>query len=139
MTKRYFDVEESSKRLKLLMKDKGLTQEQLANRIGVSRKSINQYCTGKAVPDEYNRKLLCDLFNVSEDYLLGVGEYKNTFDKADKNMSSDLPFTVELYHRFSKNFNFDFWLYSDKKLEELDKDIREYIKFKIESFKKDNS
>lgn len=146
MTKRYFDSEESAKRLKLLMKEQKLTQEQLAQKIGVSRKSINQYCTGKAVPDEYNRKLLCELFKVNEDYLLGVGKYRRVPDdigdalsNADNNSDLDLPFKVELISRFCKKYNFEPYLYSDKKLEQLEKEITDFIEFKIKAFKEDNS
>lgn len=139
MVKRVYDLNECSKRLKLLLRECNLSQDKLAKEIGVSRKSINQYCRGKSIPDDYNRKLLADYFNVDEDYLLGKTEYKNFLDKADKNCDPDLIHKVWLAGKIEKEFNINVLEYPENKVNELRKDIKEYIQFKVDKFKVDNS
>ena len=48
----------------------GLSQEQLAERLSVSRSAIAKWETDKGLPDVGNLKLLARLLNVSVDYLL---------------------------------------------------------------------
>ena len=68
-----------SERLKQLRIHKGLTQEQLAKRLGVTRGALSMYESGLRQPSydvliEYSL-----LFNVSCDYILGV-ERKRLID-----------------------------------------------------------
>lgn len=51
-------------------KNKGLSQEQLAEKLGVSRQAISRWEAGNALPDVNNLKKLSKLFEVSMDYLL---------------------------------------------------------------------
>jgi len=53
---------------------KNLTQTQLAEAIGVSRITINKWETGKSTPSVEMLLKLSEFFNVSVDYLLGIGE-----------------------------------------------------------------
>ncbi len=53
--------------------DCGLTQEQLAEKIMVSRQAITKWESDKGIPDVSNLKLLSQLLNVSVDYLLDDG------------------------------------------------------------------
>ena len=48
----------------------GLSQEQLAEKISVSRSAIAKWETDKGLPDVGNLKVLARLLNVSVDYLL---------------------------------------------------------------------
>ena len=50
---------------------RGLSQEGLAERLGVSRQSVSKWETGAAVPDLERLIKLCDLFGVSLDELIG--------------------------------------------------------------------
>ena len=50
---------------------RGLSQEGLAERLGVSRQSVSKWETGAAVPDLERLMKLCDLFGVSLDELTG--------------------------------------------------------------------
>lgn len=50
----------------------GLSQEQLAEELEVSVKSIQRYETGKSRPDTYTLVKLATYFEVSADYLLGL-------------------------------------------------------------------
>lgn len=53
-----------------LRKDKHMTQEQLAQLCEVSRQSVGKWETDSVVPDINNIVLLCQIFEVSSDYLL---------------------------------------------------------------------
>ena len=54
-------------------KEKGLSQEELANIIGVSRQAIYKWETGERLPDINNLNLLCKEFDKSiEDFIDGA-------------------------------------------------------------------
>jgi repressor LexA len=67
--------------LKTLRTDKKISQQKLANDIGVSRSTIAMWETGGSQPDNDNLKELAKYFNVSVDYLLGREEQTPTLDK----------------------------------------------------------
>ena len=48
----------------------GMSQEELASQITVSRQAISKWELGESIPDTDNVVQLCRLFNVSADYLL---------------------------------------------------------------------
>ncbi|MDO4974521.1 MAG: helix-turn-helix domain-containing protein [Eubacteriales bacterium] len=54
-----------------LRKDRGLTQEQLANELGISYQAVSKWETGNSCPDLAVLPLLADLFGVSIDTLFG--------------------------------------------------------------------
>lgn len=61
-----------SDRLRCLRKDRGLTQQQLATHLGVSRSSVSGYENGRTIePDHATLVRIADFFGVSTDYLLG--------------------------------------------------------------------
>lgn len=64
-------------KLKSARKDAGLTQEQLAVKLMVSRQAITKWEADKGVPDIENLKSLSQLLGVSIDYLLDNGEQLN--------------------------------------------------------------
>lgn len=53
-----------------LRKARGWSQEQLADRVGVSRQAVSRWESDSAKPDADNIIVLCDLFGISADYLL---------------------------------------------------------------------
>ena len=53
-----------------LRKQKGLSQEELAEQLGVSRQAVSRWELGQTLPDILNLLQLCDLFGVSADYLV---------------------------------------------------------------------
>ena len=55
-------------------KEQNLTQEQLAERLGVSNKTISKWETGKCMPDYAVVKNLCEELNVSVSELMDGGE-----------------------------------------------------------------
>lgn len=63
-----------SDRLKLLRKQKDLTQEQLADYMCVSPQAVSRWETGATSPDISALPMLADLFGITVDELLGVNE-----------------------------------------------------------------
>ena len=55
--------------LKTLRKAKGLTQEELAERLGISRLMVNQYENGKSKPSRHTLVKMAEFFNCTLDYL----------------------------------------------------------------------
>lgn len=53
-----------------LRKQKGLSQEALAEKLSVSRQAISKWETGESLPDMDNIAFLCKEFDVSADFLL---------------------------------------------------------------------
>ena len=53
-----------------LRKLNGMSQEQLADRIGVSRQTVSKYETGESLPDIEKCKRIAEVFSVSMDDLI---------------------------------------------------------------------
>ena len=60
-----------------LRKIHDLSQEELADKIGVSRQTLSKYETGESLPDIEKCKLLADVFGVSIDDLLNYDSNSN--------------------------------------------------------------
>ena len=61
-------------KLQKLRKARGWTQEELSEKVGVSRQSLSKWESDGALPDTANIILLADLFGVTTDYLLREAE-----------------------------------------------------------------
>lgn len=59
-----------SEKLKVIRKNEGLSQEQLAEKIGVSRQAITKWETGKGLPDVENMVIIAEIFKTTLDELL---------------------------------------------------------------------
>ncbi|MCI9618032.1 MAG: helix-turn-helix transcriptional regulator [Eubacterium sp.] len=57
--------------LRLLRVEKGLSQQELANALKISKSSVNMYERGERQPNFETLELIADYFNVDIDYLLG--------------------------------------------------------------------
>ena len=57
--------------LKLLRKESGISQQKLADSIGMSQQSINQYENHSVEPDIETLSRMADFFNTSIDYIVG--------------------------------------------------------------------
>ena len=64
--------------LKYLRKMEGMTQEELAEKINVSRQSVTKWESGQALPDIEKIKELAFMFSVTVDCLIGDIEPKYT-------------------------------------------------------------
>lgn len=61
---------EFSEKLMVLRKKAGLSQEQLADRLGVTRQSVSKWESGAALPELVKLISLSEMFDVSLDYLV---------------------------------------------------------------------
>lgn len=86
-----------SNRVKELRLAKSLSQEQLAEKIGLTKQAISQYERGERSPSMEVLEALCDFFNVSSDFLLGFDSVtlrfvgKNEIDKLESKSSVRIP------------------------------------------------
>ena len=77
----YIDKKLVGNRIKLLRQENNLTQENLALLLGLNNKSsISQYENGTIVPSDKIKLKLCDIFNCSIEYLMGISDDKMDFD-----------------------------------------------------------
>ena len=56
---------------KELRKAAGLSQAEMAKRLGISRSTVGMYETGQREPDFETLEVIADFFNVDVDYLIG--------------------------------------------------------------------
>ncbi len=82
-------------KLKEARKQAGLSQEQLAEKLCISRSAVAKWETDNGLPDINNLKLLAQLFGVSIDYLLDEDE-KLSFNETKE------PIDLEAYEKTGK-------------------------------------
>ena len=68
----------TGERIAQLRRAAGLSQEQLAEALEVSRQAVSKWETGQALPDTDRIARLCALFSVSADELLGLPTRQST-------------------------------------------------------------
>ena len=73
-------------RLYNLRKQKGLSQEELANRLNVSRQTISKWEIGDSTPDMEKLAAISELFEVSLDELV-LGKEQNSSETGASNIS----------------------------------------------------
>ena len=59
-----------SENFQLIRKNKGMTQEELAEKLDISRQAVAKWESGQAYPDISNLIQISNLFNVTVDYLV---------------------------------------------------------------------
>lgn len=97
-------------RLDQARKEKGLTQRELANRVGVTEVSMSRYVNGARVPKGPIVVNIAKELGVSVDYLVGTSSVKKRQTNADRirNMSDE-----ELAELITDSLNFDCADYCD--------------------------
>ncbi len=88
-----------NEKLKMLRKESGFTQEELAEKLNVSRQAITKWESGEGTPDIENLKLISNLFNTTIDNLI----------KEEKNVNIEnlnkFKFSEELEINHTKHFD----------------------------------
>lgn len=90
-------------------KEKGLTQEELANYLGVSKPAVSKWESGQSYPDILLLPVIASYFDISVDQLIG---YEPQMTKED---------TIKLYQRLAKDF-------ADNPFEKVYTECEDYIK-----------
>lgn len=84
-----------NEQLKMLRREAGISQQEFANRIGISKSSVNMYERGEREPGFETLETIADYFHVDMDFLLGKSEHRNKFawlnDLDDSKESFTLP------------------------------------------------
>lgn len=78
-----------SEKLQKLRKDKGLSQEQLAELLDVSRQAVSKWESGQTYPEIDKLIKLSDLFNVTLDELVRDRNTENNSNIEGENKESD--------------------------------------------------
>lgn len=84
------DQIKTGKLIAKLRKDKGMTQQQLADIFGINYRSVSKWETGQTMPDIANINLLSEIFGVTSDELL-KGELNSKPTPKDKKKKHKLP------------------------------------------------
>ncbi|KRG12146.1 helix-turn-helix domain-containing protein [Lederbergia galactosidilytica] len=66
-----------SDRLSRLRKEKKLSRDDLASKLGISYSTVSKYETGTREPDFKTLEAISDIFDVTIDYLLGKSDQPN--------------------------------------------------------------
>ena len=82
---------------------RSMTQEQLAEKIGVSRQSVSKWETDSAIPDIEKLKLLAEIFEVSITELLGM-ECEEDTKRKNRTLSKRNKTVEEICYSFDSNF-----------------------------------
>lgn len=101
-----------SEKLLDLRRREGLSQEQLAERLGVTRQSVSKWESGTAVPELAKLVALSDLFSVSVDYLV-----KDRLEEPERPAEAPPPSTAKLEEQveeISRYFRGWSWFWDSK-------------------------
>lgn len=83
----YYNTKESGKRIKDLRKQRGITQEKLAEELGITREFVGRIETGKNGASVDLFVMLSQFFDVSLDYLILGRERKVKISENEKKMA----------------------------------------------------
>lgn len=85
-----------SEKLQIIRKNRGLTQEELAEKLSVSRQAVAKWEAGHTYPDITNLIGISNFFNVTVDYLVKEQECSlNITDAQDKDIERLILFRLE--------------------------------------------
>lgn len=74
-----------NERIKYVRAERGLTQEQFANKLGLTRNYVARIEIGERTPSDRTISDICEKFGVSEKWLrTGIGEPFNPISKSDE-------------------------------------------------------
>ena len=76
------DLSKTGRLIAKLRQEKGLTQKDIAEKLGICAKTVSKWETDQTAPDTYNLIALAGLFNVSVEYLaIGKADEKSTVEE----------------------------------------------------------
>ena len=77
--------------LMMLRKTRGMTQEELAEKIDVSRQTLSKYETGESLPDVEKSRLIAEVFDVTLDELVTGAEPQLKVETPPVMVSASMP------------------------------------------------
>ncbi|MBQ9081851.1 MAG: helix-turn-helix transcriptional regulator [Clostridia bacterium] len=86
------EIKNIGDKIAILRKEKGLQQDEFADKIGVSRQALSQWETGKQIPRSDKILEICEQFGVTANYFYGNTEVVATEEK----MPAEQPNTTAL-------------------------------------------
>lgn len=90
------------KNLKNLRLSKGISQQKLAEVIGISQQSVNKYENHNIEPDVTTLMLLADYFDTSVDYLIGNTEINHKIESIEPyDLNTDESTLINSYRKLS--------------------------------------
>ena len=81
---------ETAERISELRKKEGLTQEQLADVLFVSRSLVSMWESGARMPDYYNIEKIAKIFNINETDIVPEGEYAYTSMQENERINEEI-------------------------------------------------
>lgn len=115
--------------LRTLRKNFGLTQQEVADILGIDRSTYTFYEAGKSTPSKENIVKLCDIFNVTVGYLFGVE--KNCPELKVTSRSNQVGESFDGLNEISRNEKFIIMAYRSLESENKEKFIdivKEFLK-----------
>lgn len=90
----------SCRKIAKLRERRGLTQDELAARLGISRAALSHYETGRRQPDYDTLKKIACFFNVSIDYLLDqeqqdIRRFVDSLELSDEKILEQFDLTID--------------------------------------------
>ncbi len=98
-------------RLKEIRNDKGVSQKDVAEHLGVSITSISQYESDSRFPNEDMLRRICIYYKITSDYLLGLTDVKHaplSSDEIKNKMVSTkqmevIDYLIDVFHSTKKD------------------------------------
>lgn len=91
--------------LKSLRIKEGLTQDELAEKVGFSRSAVSMYESGNRTPTPDILEMLADFFNVDMNYITGTTEEEYYLDLKTKQIAQEIFNNPELRALFDASKN----------------------------------
>lgn len=82
-------------RLCQLIEESGLTQKEIYEKLNLSKNQLHYWKKGKAEPDLEQLKLLCNFFDVTADYLLGL---EDEFGNKEEDSNYITPRNIDMFY-----------------------------------------
>jgi transcriptional regulator with XRE-family HTH domain len=89
-----------------LRKEKGLSQEEVANKLGVSRQSISLWETNQASPSVENLISFAKLFNTSIDELVGVKDVRTIAENSKETSLFSFKYKEDKHVVFRRDYKY---------------------------------
>lgn len=84
------DLNNFGQRISEMRKNKNLTQEELALRLGVTAQALSKWERGQSMPDVALLADICQALDVSSDYLLGVEQTQRLTENSDESAQNEI-------------------------------------------------